>query len=96
MSLIDCIIEESNIYRAIHALKSNKGSKTPGVNAETISDIIKIKDEVVKRIKYDLKGRYTSGMVKRVEIPKRDGEFRLLGIPNIYDKLVQLCFKQIL
>ncbi len=96
MSLIDCIIDESNIYRAIHTLKSNKGSKTPGVNGETISDIIKIKTEIVKRIKYDLKGRYTPGMVKRVEIPKGDGEFRPLGIPNIYDRLVQLCIKQIL
>ncbi|MGL5057139.1 MAG: group II intron reverse transcriptase/maturase, partial [Fusobacteriaceae bacterium] len=85
-----------NIYKAIHTLKSNKGSKTPGVNGETISDILKIKDEIVKRIKYDLKGRYTPGMVKRVEIPKGDGEFRPLGIPNIYDRLVQLCFKQIL
>ncbi|MEG0730727.1 MAG: group II intron reverse transcriptase/maturase, partial [Cetobacterium sp.] len=81
---------------AICTLKTNKGSKTPGVNGETISDIIKIKDEIVKRIKYDLKGRYTPGMVKRVEIPKGDGEFRPLGIPNIYDRLVQLCIKQIL
>lgn len=96
MSLIDCVIDESNIYRAIHTLKSNKGSKTPGVNGETISDIIKIKDEIVKRIKYDLKGKYIPGVVKRVEIPKGDGEFRPLGIPNIYDRLVQLCFKQIL
>lgn len=88
MSLIDCTIDESNIYQAIHVLKSNKGSKTPGVNGETISDIIKIEDEIIKRIKYDLKGRYIPGMVKRVEIPK--GEFRPLGIPNIYDRLVQL------
>ncbi|MGL5056770.1 MAG: hypothetical protein ACRC6A_05315, partial [Fusobacteriaceae bacterium] len=50
---------------------------------ETISDILKIEDEIVKRIKYDLKGRYTPGMVKRVEIPKGDGEFRPLGIPDI-------------
>ena len=96
MSLIDCVIDESNIYQAIHTLKSNKGSKTPGVNGEIISDILKIEDEIVKRIKYDLKGRYTPGMVKRVEIPKGDGEFRPLGIPNIYDRLVQLCFKQVL
>ncbi|MGL4946110.1 MAG: group II intron reverse transcriptase/maturase [Cetobacterium sp.] len=66
------------------------------MNGETISDILKIEDEIVKRIKYDLKGRYTPGMVKRVEIPKGDGEFRPLGIPNIYDRLVQLCFKQVL
>lgn len=48
------------------------------MNGETISDIIKIKDEIVKRIKYDLKSRYTLGMLKRVEIPKGDGELRPL------------------
>lgn len=48
MGLIDCIIDEANINQAIHTLKSNKGSKTPGVNGETISDIIKIKDKIVK------------------------------------------------
>ena len=96
MSLIDLIIDESNIQRAIHTLKSNKGSKTPGMNGETIKHILKIEKEIVKRIKYELKGKYKPGMVKRVDIPKGDGEFRPLGIPEIYDRVVQLCFKQIL
>lgn len=96
MGLIDCIIDEANINQAIHTLKSNKGSKTPGVNGETISDIIKIKDKIVKWIKYNLKSRYILGMVKRVKILKKDGEFRLLRIPNIYDRLVQLYLKKIL
>lgn len=96
MSLIDLIMDESNIRKAICTLKTNKGSKTPGVNSETISDIIKIEDEIVKRIKYELKGKYTSGIVKRVEIPKGDGSTRPLGIPEIYDRLVQLCIKQVL
>ena len=96
MGLIDLIIDESNIRKAIHTLKSNKGSKTPGMNGETIKDIIKIEEEVIKRIKYELKGNYRPGVVKRVEIPKGNGEFRPLGIPEIYDRLVQLCIKQIL
>lgn len=50
------IIDESNINQVIHMLKSNKESKTPRVNGETISDILKIKDEIVKRIKNDLIG----------------------------------------
>lgn len=29
MSLIDKIVDESNIREAIYSLKSNKGSKTP-------------------------------------------------------------------
>lgn len=50
MSLIDSIIDKSNINQAIHTLKSNKGSKTSGVNGETISDKIKIKDDELNMI----------------------------------------------
>ena len=93
MSLIDKIVDESNIREAIYSLKSNKGSKTPGVNGETIKDILNNEDETVKRIKYELKGKYTPGKVKRVEIPKRGGGVRPLGIPEIYDRVVQMCIK---
>lgn len=96
MSLIDKIVDESNIREAIYSLKSNKGSKTPGINGETIKDILNNEDEIVKRIKYELKGKYIPGKVKRVEIPKRDGGVRPLGIPEIYDRVVQMCIKQIL
>ena len=96
MNLIDKIVDESNIREAIYSLKSNKGSKTPGVNGETIKDILNNEDEIVKRIKHELKGKYIPRKVKRVEIPKRDGGVRPLGIPEIYDRVVQMCIKQIL
>lgn len=75
MSLIDKIVDESNIREAIYSLKSNKGNKTPGLNGETIKDILNNEDETVKRIKYELKGKY---------------------IPEIYDRVVQMCIKQVL
>ncbi|MGL5803048.1 MAG: group II intron reverse transcriptase/maturase [Cetobacterium sp.] len=96
MNLIEKIVDESNIREAIYSLKSNKGSKTPGVNGETIKDILNNEDEIVKRIKHELKGKYIPRKVKRVEIPKRDGGVRPLGIPEIYDRVVQMCIKQIL
>lgn len=58
------------------------------MNGETIKHILKIEKEIVKRIKYELKGKYKPEMVKRVDIPKDDGEVRPLEILEIYDQVV--------
>lgn len=58
------------------------------MNGETIKHILKIEKEIVKRIKYELKGKYKPEMVKRVDIPKDDGEIRPLEILEIYDQVV--------
>ncbi|MGL4998967.1 MAG: group II intron reverse transcriptase/maturase [Cetobacterium sp.] len=97
MSLVEQIIDERNIYLAIEKLKSNKGSMTPGVNGETIENIIKNKELVSKRIRKELsEEKYQPQQVRRVDIPKGNGKTRPLGIPVIYDRVVQQCFKQIL
>ena len=97
MSLIEKISSNENIYLAIETIKLNPGSKTPGVDGKTIENIIANINKVVLKIKKELSdGKYHAGEIRRVNIPKGKGETRPLGIPNIYDRIVQQCIKQVI
>lgn len=97
MSLIEKISSNENIYLAIETIKSSPGSKTPGVDGKTIENIIANINKVVLKIKKELSdGKYHAGEIRRVNIPKGKGETRPLGIPNIYDRIVQQCIKQVI
>ncbi len=49
MSLIEKISSNENIYLAIETIKSNPGSKTPGIDGKTIENIIaNIKKSCIK------------------------------------------------
>ena len=90
------IISDNNILLAYRNIKKNAGSHTPGVDGRTIENINKLSDEqlialVQKRLSY-----YKPNPVRRVEIPKPNGKTRPLGIPTIFDRIVQQCFLQVL
>lgn len=96
IDLYKIIISENNILLAYRMIKSNTGSKTVGVDKEKISDFrIKDKDEFVKEIRMALLS-YQPQSVRRVEIPKPNGEKRSLGIPTMKDRIIQQMFKQVL
>lgn len=82
---------------AIHKLKSNKGSETPGVDGQTMRIDILQKDfkKVIKLVKEQFE-HYKPQMVRRVFIPKDNGEERPLGIPAIVDRVVQECIKSVI
>jgi group II intron reverse transcriptase/maturase len=95
-NLMDYILLEDNIMLAYRNLKTNDGSYTSGIDGKNIKDLeILSKDELInlvhKRLKY-----YKPQEVKRVEIPKSNGLFRPLGIPTIYDRLIQQAILQIM
>ncbi|MGL5099329.1 MAG: group II intron reverse transcriptase/maturase [Fusobacteriaceae bacterium] len=97
MKLIDKITSKNNIEKAIASLKKNSGSKTPGVDGLTIGHILDNSDNIISKIQTELKDtKYFPKPVKRIEIPKANGGTRPLGIPTIYDRLIQQCIKQIL
>jgi RNA-directed DNA polymerase len=94
--LYDLIVSENNILLAFRSIKSNKGSNTKGSDGKTIKNIKDMNDkEIVEWIRKILKN-YQPKKVKRVHIPKPNGDKRPLGIPSILDRIIQQCFKQIL
>ena len=96
VNLMDYITSESNILLAYRNIKNNKGSKTVGTDNKSIEYFKNMqKDIFVKRIQNKFKN-YTPKSVRRVEIPKPDGNLRPLGIPCIEDRIIQQCIKQVI
>ena len=74
-----------------------KRGKAPGIDGVTWSEYEENVDENITDLVARLKARqYRPQPVKRVYIPKPNGERRPLGIPAIEDKIVQLAIKKIL
>lgn len=95
-NLYKLIISDRNILLAYRNIKRNSGSTTPGTNNKTIKYWEnKGTEDFIKYIRNRLQN-FIPQKVKRVEIPKSNGKKRPLGIPNIEDRIIQQCFKQIL
>lgn len=99
-ALMSLVLKRENILLAYRNIKANTGSRTAGTDGLTIKDIGNIDaEEVVEKVRsYVLNKQhgYRPKPVKRVEIPKPDGKMRPLGIPCIWDRLIQQCIKQIM
>ncbi len=94
--LYDVITSRENILLAYRTIKSNKGSKTPGTDRKTISDIKKWSEEkLMIEIQNQLEN-YRPKKVRRKWIEKDNGKWRPLGIPCMLDRIIQQCFKQVL
>ena len=93
--LLEIISSETVILTAIHKLKVNKGSQTPGSDGKTMRENILEQDypEVISRVQAALKD-YHPNPVRRVYIPKPGkSEKRPLGIPAVVDRIIQECVR---
>lgn len=99
-NLMELILSRENILLAYRNIKTNTGSNTPGTDKVTISDIGKLSpEEVVEKVRYIVSGSvhgYRPKPVRRKEIPKPNGKTRPLGIPCMWDRLIQQCIKQVM
>ena len=99
-NLMPLVLSTENILLAYRNIKNNTGSKTAGTDKLTIADIGKLTpEEVTAKVRYIVSGTkrgYRPKPVRRKDIPKPNGTTRPLGIPCIYDRLIQQCFKQVL
>ena len=94
--LMPLILSEENIRLAYRNIKRNTGSHTAGVDHLTMGHIEKLSsEEVVSKVRHKL-AWYKPKPGRRAEIPKPNGKTRPLGIPAIWDRLVQQCILQVL
>lgn len=95
-NLMGIISSSENIKLAYRNIKKNIGSKTAGVDGRKITDIAKLTEEqFIGYVRNKLRD-YKPKAVRRVEIPKPNGETRPLGIPAIWDRVIQQCILQVL
>ena len=89
-SLIDKVYKRKNLEMAWERVKANRGSG--GVDGETLETFEAQLSQQLDRLQRELKeDTYQPQPVRQHPIPKRDkpGEYRLLGIPTIYDRICQ-------
>lgn len=97
--LMDIVLSRENILLAYRNIKANTGSNTPGTDRLTIKDIGCLStEEIVDKVRRIVNGKsgYCPKPVRRKDIPKPNGSTRPLGIPCIWDRLIQQCIKQVM
>ena len=96
--LLEIMSAKATIITAIHNIKSNHGSETPGADSKTMSMDYLQKPflRVVKDIQSAFR-HFEPHKIRRVYIDKPGkAEKRPLGIPTIRDRIVQECMRIVL
>ena len=93
--LLEQVLDTSSLNAAWKRVKANKGA--PGIDGMSIEDFPAFAREHMERLKEQMReGRYKPAAVRRVWIPKPNGEERPLGIPTVLDRFIQQALAQIL
>ena len=94
-SILEQVSDHENLKTAYDRVRSNKGS--PGIDGMTVEDFLdwgrKYLPAIMDRIRT---GFYKPAPVRRVWIPKPNGEKRPLGIPTVLDRVIQQAISQIM
>ena len=94
--LFEAMCHEVTIVTAGHNIKSNKGSKTAGVDEIKMDSYLQMpKQELIDLIQRKFH-KYQPKPARRVYIPKSNGKQRPLGIPSAIDRVVQECMRIVL
>lgn len=89
-SLIDKVYQRKNLEMAWERVRANRGSG--GVDRQSVSEFAEQADEQLNRLQEELMAQsYQPQPVRQVQIPKagKPGEYRMLGIPSVYDRVCQ-------
>lgn len=94
-SLMERVVTRENLEAAVKAVKRNKGAA--GIDGMTVFEIEEhIQEFYIPLRNKLLDGSYKPQPVKRVEIPKPNGEKRKLGIPCVRDRVIQQAIRQVI
>ena len=96
--LLEIMSAEATITTAIHNIKSNRGSETPGVDFKTMrKDYLQRSHSWVIRDIQSAFQHFEPQQIRRKYIDKPGKtEKRPLGIPTIRDRIVQECMRMVL
>lgn len=85
-------ISKHIVWEAYKRVKSNKGAA--GVDDKTIADFeVDLKNNLFKIWNRMSSGSYIPPPVRLVEIPKKTGGARQLGVPTVSDRIAQMTAK---
>ena len=85
----------NRLREAFQNVAANKGA--PGPDRQSVEEVREHIDELLPKLSIDLlAGSYLPGEIRRVWIPKANGEQRGLGIPNVVDRVVAEALRLVL
>ena len=96
LTLIEQVVRRENLVAAHTRVVRNGGAA--GIDGMSVDDLMPHCQQHWARIREQLlSGTYHPQPVRRVEIPKPDGQgTRMLGIPTVLDRLIQQALLQVL
>ena len=95
MELLEKILEKENLNKAYKHVKANKGA--PGVDGVTVDEAFEFITQNKEKLLHQMRKRtYKPQPVRRVQIPKENGKMRNLGIPTVFDRIIQQAMVQVL
>ena len=95
MELLEQILEKGNLNKAYKKVYQNKGTAgVDGITVEEVDEYIKDNKEIL--LNQIRKRKYKPQPVRRVQIPKENGKKRNLGIPTVFDRIIQQAMVQVL
>ena len=93
-NLLDLILRKDNLNATYKKVKSNKGSG--GIDGMQVDELLPYLRENQETLIQEIRdGKFKPNPVRRVEIPKETkGEFRMLGVPTVVDRVIQQAITQ--
>lgn len=94
-SLIDKVCRQSTLHKSWLKVARNKGAA--GIDLVSIDRFSAQCSEYLDELKKDIEqGTFSPSSIRRVYIPKGNGQQRPLGIPTVKDRIVQAAIKMVI